>query len=147
MTAPKPGSGPSKEIQRQTGFWKLLLIGYPESPPKDDPNAHVTVKLEDNNGDPGYWSTSAMLVECALSLVLDAEAVAQTASQEGTFQGVCGWTLIPRGRANSRCCIGFDPIGSAEATWLRSVYILTVLSRAWVLVPCVCSNAFQKGIL
>ena len=79
MILPKPGDGPSLKLQREEGFWRLELIGYPE-----DSNAkHVLLELADNHGDPGYWSTSKMLLECALSLILEKARVDEMASHKG----------------------------------------------------------------
>eukprot|EP00210_Caulerpa_lentillifera_P009147 g8721.t1 len=72
--APASGSGPSKTVQRKLGYWKHLFVGYPEDG-SSNPSDLVYLKMEDNSGDPGYWSTSKMLLECALSLVFDKDQV------------------------------------------------------------------------
>lgn len=61
---PKPGQGPSK-IQRETGFFKLLLLGKSK-----DGNQKMTVKVTGDK-DPGYGSTSKMLAEAAVCLAKD----------------------------------------------------------------------------
>jgi len=86
-TAPASGSGPSKTVQRKMGYWRHLFVGYPEDSTSED---LVYLKMEDNSGDPGYWSTSKMLLECALSLVLNKDLVNQEASLEGSpFEVPC----------------------------------------------------------
>ena len=78
MALPKPGEGPSRKVQRE-GFWGMTLIGYPE----DSNTKHVCLKLADNQGDPGYWSTRRRFLECALSLILEKERVDEAASLKG----------------------------------------------------------------
>jgi short subunit dehydrogenase-like uncharacterized protein len=57
---PAPGTGPSRE-QRETGFFKLLLVGTTAS--GEILRARVTA-----DRDPGYGSTSRMLAESAICL-------------------------------------------------------------------------------
>ena len=82
---PNPGSGPERTVQRKHGHWRLLFVGYPEpSEDSDTSPPAVIAKIEDNYGDPGYWSTSNMIVECALALILDKDSVQGVAAMEGT---------------------------------------------------------------
>jgi short subunit dehydrogenase-like uncharacterized protein len=62
---PKPGQGPS-EKQRETGFYKLLLVG------KDAEANQLRVKVTGDR-DPGYGSTCKMLGETAVCLLKDIE--------------------------------------------------------------------------
>ncbi|MDJ0921609.1 MAG: saccharopine dehydrogenase NADP-binding domain-containing protein [Henriciella sp.] len=73
---PKPGEGPSKE-ERESGFYDVLFFGTA---------ADGTVLKAGVTGDrdPGYGSTSKMLAEAALTLVLE---------QTGTPGGI--WTPAP----------------------------------------------------
>ena len=58
---PKPGEGPSRE-ERESGYYDLLITGYGTD--GETLSAAVT-----GDRDPGYGSTSKMIVEAALSLV------------------------------------------------------------------------------
>jgi short subunit dehydrogenase-like uncharacterized protein len=60
---PKPGDGPSKE-ERETGHYDILFVGLTE----DGGRCEAVVT---GDRDPGYGSTSKMLAESALCLVLD----------------------------------------------------------------------------
>ena len=60
---PAPGEGPSKE-QRENGFFKHKVVG--ES--KD--GSVVIAEVGDPHRDPGYWSTSRMVLEAGLCLAL-----------------------------------------------------------------------------
>lgn len=60
---PKPGEGPTKE-ERETGFYDLLFVAIGP----DGRQVRASVK---GDKDPGYGSTSKMLAESALCLVLD----------------------------------------------------------------------------
>lgn len=60
---PKPGQGPS-EKERETGFYKLLLIG------KDAEGHQLRAKVAGDR-DPGYGSTCKMLGEAAVCLLKD----------------------------------------------------------------------------
>jgi short subunit dehydrogenase-like uncharacterized protein len=57
---PKPGEGPSKE-ERESGMFDLLFVGLAP----DGRQVRVAVH---GDLDPGYGSTSKMIVECALAL-------------------------------------------------------------------------------
>ena len=60
---PKPGEGPDKEA-RETGFYDVLFIGEGE-------NGEILKASVKGDKDPGYGSTSKMISECALCLLLD----------------------------------------------------------------------------
>ena len=62
---PKPGEGPSAK-QRETGFYKLLLVGK-------DAEGHQLRVMVTGDRDPGYGSTSKMLGETAVCLLKDIE--------------------------------------------------------------------------
>lgn len=62
---PKPGEGPSAK-QRETGFYKLLLVGK-------DAEGHQLRIMVTGDRDPGYGSTSKMLGETAVCLLKDIE--------------------------------------------------------------------------
>lgn len=74
---PEPGEGPSKE-ERDNGFFRTTHYGVTES------GQHVTATVE-NQGDPGYKSTSLMLAEAALTLAVD----------EDSLPGSTGGVLTP----------------------------------------------------
>lgn len=65
------GEGPSRELQR-TGHWEHEVVAVSEGP---EPNKVVRVRMGDPSRDPGYWSTSRMLLEAALCLALQASAL------------------------------------------------------------------------
>ncbi|KAL6762558.1 Saccharopine dehydrogenase-domain-containing protein [Haematococcus lacustris] len=69
---PSPGQGPSLELQR-TGYWRHDLVAVTEEE-GGRPGQVVRGECGDKR-DPGYWSTSRMLLEAGLALVLDAEAI------------------------------------------------------------------------
>ncbi|WP_421788591.1 saccharopine dehydrogenase family protein [Hyphobacterium sp.] len=60
---PKPGEGPDKEA-RETGFYDILFIG-------ESSDGRVVKASVKGDKDPGYGSTSKMISECALCLLLD----------------------------------------------------------------------------
>jgi short subunit dehydrogenase-like uncharacterized protein len=61
--APKPGEGPSKE-ERENGRYDLLYVATAA----DGRQLRASVK---GDRDPGYGSTSKMIAECAICLLLD----------------------------------------------------------------------------
>ncbi len=67
---PKPGEGPTRE-ERDNGYFKVLIIGEDE-----ELERRLEVSISDNN-DPGYGSTSKMIVEVALCLALDKNKIPQ----------------------------------------------------------------------
>uniref|UniRef100_A0A7S3RBG0 Saccharopine dehydrogenase NADP binding domain-containing protein n=1 Tax=Dunaliella tertiolecta TaxID=3047 RepID=A0A7S3RBG0_DUNTE len=72
---PNPGEGPSLELQR-TGFWSHKIVGVTEEP-NGQQGTVFTGECGDKR-DPGYWSTSRMVLESALCLALDDEAIKQS---------------------------------------------------------------------
>lgn len=60
---PKPGEGPDKQA-RETGFYDVLFIG-------EGQNGEVLRASVKGDKDPGYGSTSKMISECAMCLLLD----------------------------------------------------------------------------
>jgi short subunit dehydrogenase-like uncharacterized protein len=62
---PKPGEGPSKE-ERETGFYDAMFTGLDAAG-----NRHTAGVSGDK--DPGYGSTSKMIAESALTLVLNVD--------------------------------------------------------------------------
>lgn len=79
----QPGTGPNLNLQRNLGFWRIRVIGYPENDSQRNSTKLVAVSIQDNKGDPGYWSTSKMLLECALSLIYDSNAINNSDALEG----------------------------------------------------------------
>jgi short subunit dehydrogenase-like uncharacterized protein len=65
---PKPGEGPSKE-SRDSGSYDMLFTGV------DDGEIKINVSVK-GEGDPGYSSTSKMIVESALCLLFDCSELA-----------------------------------------------------------------------
>ncbi|PNW82174.1 hypothetical protein CHLRE_06g277100v5 [Chlamydomonas reinhardtii] len=67
---PAPGQGPSEDVQRN-GFWTHDLVAV-----TDEEKPRVVRGKCGDRRDPGYWSTSRMLLETGLALSLDAERLA-----------------------------------------------------------------------
>ncbi|KAG1666899.1 hypothetical protein FOA52_013533 [Chlamydomonas sp. UWO 241] len=97
--APAPGQGPSEEA-RKSGRWKHELVALTEEEPGVAP---VVVKgVCGDSRDPGYWSTSRMILEAGLCMVLDdAKLKASGCAQGGvlTASAALGMTLVERLRA------------------------------------------------
>ncbi len=87
---PKPGEGPSKE-ERETGFYDALFIGQDAQ----GNTARVSVA---GDRDPGYGSTSKMIVESAVCLLQDAT---DTPGGIWTTAPAMGDKLIKRLAANA----------------------------------------------
>ncbi len=89
---PKPGEGPSKE-ERENGFYDVLFIG-------DSADGKKMMASVKGDKDPGYGSTSKMIAESALALVLDK---AQTKTEGGVYTPapVMGDALIDRLQAHA----------------------------------------------
>ena len=87
---PKPGEGPSPELQK-TGFFKLMQIGH--LPDGQILRTHIT-----GDQDPGYGSTSKMLSESAVCLARDD---IQTGGGVWTPASAMGAPLIKRLRQNA----------------------------------------------
>ncbi len=84
---PKPGEGPSKE-ERETGFYDVLFVG-------DSADGKKIMASVKGDKDPGYGSTSKMIAESALALVLDKD---RTKTEGGVYTPapVMGDALIDR---------------------------------------------------
>lgn len=87
---PKPGDGPSPELQK-TGFFKLLQIGKL-------PDGHVLRSEITGDQDPGYGSTSKMLSEAAVCLARDD---LETGGGIWTPAAAMGGALLRRLRENA----------------------------------------------
>ncbi|GFR43446.1 hypothetical protein Agub_g4528 [Astrephomene gubernaculifera] len=94
---PSPGQGPS-EAARRGGFWRHQLVALTEEQPP-----RVVRGVCGDSRDPGYWSTSRMLLETGLALVLEAPRLAADPrlAQGGvlTPAAACGPVLLERLRA------------------------------------------------
>mmetsp|Transcript_3822 Transcript_3822/g.8188 ORF Transcript_3822/g.8188 Transcript_3822/m.8188 type:complete len:425 (-) Transcript_3822:281-1555(-) len=92
---PAPGQGPDEQ-KRTTGFWNHYMYAVTEEPSGGKPTVvkgHVGDKR-----DPGYWSTSRMLLEAGLCLALDQA----NGSRKGgvlTPASAMGMALVDRLRA------------------------------------------------
>ena len=62
---PKPGEGPSRE-SRESGSYDMLFAGV-------ENNKVIIQASVKGEGDPGYLSTSKMIVESALCILFDCE--------------------------------------------------------------------------
>ena len=87
---PKPGEGPSPELQK-TGFFNLMQIG--KLPDGQSIRTRIT-----GDQDPGYGSTSKMLAESAVCLAKDGLA---TGGGVWTPAAAMGATLLARLRDNA----------------------------------------------
>ncbi|GIL67211.1 hypothetical protein Vafri_20650 [Volvox africanus] len=103
---PAPGQGPS-EAARKGGFWhhELVVVTEEETP-------RVVRGHCGDRRDPGYWSTSRMLLETGLALVLDAPRLAADPrlARGGVMSpaAACGSVLLERLRAAG---FSFDVVG------------------------------------
>jgi short subunit dehydrogenase-like uncharacterized protein len=87
---PKPGEGPSK-AERDAGHYDALFLGH------DAQGRAVRVGVTGDR-DPGYGSTSKMIAEAAVCLLLDA---AGTGGGIWTPASAMGTRLITRLKANA----------------------------------------------
>ena len=87
---PQPGEGPSKQ-ERDSGFYDLLFLG-------EDTQGHRLRAAVKGDRDPGYGSTSKMIAESAVCLLLDAGALA---GGIWTTAPAMGEALIARLQANA----------------------------------------------
>ena len=87
---PKPGEGPSEEVQR-TGFFDCKYIVETEDGAK-------SVFRMFGEGDPGYRVTSKLVTECALALVKDIDSLPGGSEYGGVLTSASGLgkTLINR---------------------------------------------------
>ncbi|KAG2439493.1 hypothetical protein HXX76_004847 [Chlamydomonas incerta] len=67
---PAPGQGPSEDVQRN-GFWSHDLVAV-----TDEAKPRVVRGKCGDRRDPGYWSTSRMLLETGLALSVDGPKLA-----------------------------------------------------------------------
>ena len=65
---PAPGQGPSRE-QMMSGYYKHIVIG------EADDGTVIYGTFADPSRDPGYWGTSRLLLESALCLALEKDAL------------------------------------------------------------------------
>ena len=70
---PKPGEGPSKEMQ-ETGYFTSRIYAVGEA--KDKPVVEAYVK-SGNAGDPGYKATARMSIESSLCMALERDSCAK----------------------------------------------------------------------
>ncbi|PNW72424.1 hypothetical protein CHLRE_16g678325v5 [Chlamydomonas reinhardtii] len=89
-----PGSGPPRLV-REMGFWKHELVAVTE-----EATPRVVRGVCGDRRDPGYWSTSRMLLETGLALALDSQ---QLAADPRVLSGgvltpaaACGLALLER---------------------------------------------------
>ncbi|PNH07171.1 hypothetical protein TSOC_006386 [Tetrabaena socialis] len=89
--------GPSEELRR-TGFWRMDLVAVTE-----EATPRVVRGWCGDRRDAGYWSTSRMLLETGLCLVLDAPRLAADPRLRTggvlTPAAACGDVLLERLRA------------------------------------------------
>jgi short subunit dehydrogenase-like uncharacterized protein len=85
---PKPGEGPS-EAQREAGFYDLVFIGI-------DRDGQALRASVHGDRDPGYGSTSKILVETSLCLVHDCAHVAGGIWLPGAAMGRTLLDRLPR---------------------------------------------------
>jgi short subunit dehydrogenase-like uncharacterized protein len=93
---PKAGSGPDKKTQLE-GYWRVQVAAQSEEPQGVEPTV-VRAELK-GDGDPGYWSTSRMLLECGLCIAQQEEELKESgALQSGvlTPATALGTVLIKR---------------------------------------------------
>ncbi|MEC8274762.1 MAG: saccharopine dehydrogenase, partial [Pseudomonadota bacterium] len=87
---PKPGEGPSLE-ERESGYYNLIFVG------RNEAGDSLTAQVQGDR-DPGYGSTSKMIAESAVCLVLDRT---DTPGGVGTTAPAMGQALIDRLQENA----------------------------------------------
>jgi len=95
--APKPGEGPSKE-ERESGFYDIVYVGKLV-------NGETLTMGVKGDRDPGYGSTSKMIVESAVCLIKDAT---QTQGGIWTTAPAMGDSLIARLESNAGLSFTFE---------------------------------------
>ncbi|GIM11979.1 hypothetical protein Vretimale_15411 [Volvox reticuliferus] len=117
---PAPGQGPS-ETARKGGFWNHEMVAVTE---EETPRV-VRGRCGDRR-DPGYWSTSRMLLEAGLALVLDAPRLAaDTRLARGGVMSpaaACGSVLLERLRSAG---FSFEVVGVDDATAAATAAVTT----------------------
>lgn len=88
---PKQGQGPSEEMMTG-GYFNHHLVGVPKG---GGPGDVVKGLVADPHRDPGYWSTSRMVLEAGLCLALDADKVKPGGGVLTSASGI-GLPLIDR---------------------------------------------------
>jgi len=78
---PSPGEGPGEEM-RTGGFWNSHVTAISEEEPGVKPRV-VKAHIGDPKRDPGYWSTSRMLLEAGLCLALQEKQLKESGCKEG----------------------------------------------------------------
>lgn len=86
----KPGEGPTKE-ERENGFYDVLFVG------SDDDGKTVSCSVKGDR-DPGYGSTSKMIAEAAVCLLLNRDTPIRGIS---TPAAALGSLLIERLQENA----------------------------------------------
>ena len=86
---PKQGEGPS-EAAMKDGYFYMDFIGVPSGG-----QGVVRGLVADPHRDPGYWSTSRMVLEAGLCLALDSDKISQEAGVMTSASGL-GLPLIDR---------------------------------------------------
>jgi short subunit dehydrogenase-like uncharacterized protein len=89
-SGPKPGEGPSKE-ERESGMYDVLFLG------EDTQGNRLNVSVKGDK-DPGYGSTSKMISECAVCLLLESK---ETVGGIWTPAPAFGTDIITRLQANA----------------------------------------------
>jgi short subunit dehydrogenase-like uncharacterized protein len=94
---PRPGEGPSKE-ERESGFYDVLFLG------EDAEGRRLRATVEGDR-DPGYGSTSKMIAESAVCLLLEASALP---GGIWTTAPAMGEKLIGRLQTNAGLCFAIE---------------------------------------
>jgi short subunit dehydrogenase-like uncharacterized protein len=89
-SGPKPGEGPSKE-ERESGMYDVLFLG------EDAKGNRLNLSVKGDK-DPGYGSTSKMIAECAVCLLLESK---ETIGGIWTPAPAFGKDIITRLQANA----------------------------------------------
>ena len=106
---PKPGEGPSR-AERDAGFYDVMFVGSAGESPKDSNSVTVGVK---GDRDPGYGSTSKMIAEAAMCLLLDAK---DTKGGIWTPASAMGHALVARLQAHAGLSFEVETAGATPTT-------------------------------
>ncbi|KAL3152250.1 hypothetical protein ABBQ32_001329 [Trebouxia sp. C0010 RCD-2024] len=110
---PKPGQGPSKKVQ-EAGFWSATVSARSQAAAGEQP-VLVKAHIADPARDPGYWSTSRMLLEAAICLAQQTEEAKLIGLQPSgvlTPASALGMLLVDRLR---RAGFKFDITGGTSS--------------------------------